>query len=303
MRLRRSFVWILLSLSAAAVAASRATQASNDSFHFEILGDRTGGTAPGVFEEAWKEAEATQPAFILTVGDSIEGGNDQTAEAEWLQFERIIGSKHRFQLFLTPGNHDIWSEKSEALFVKHAHQPHHYGFDYHQAHFTILDNSQGADGPNAQFSPGELDFLKKDLAAHQDAKVKFVISHRPSWLFPVLVGNTQVPFLQIVKQYGVKYVIAGHIHQMLHFELDGVTYLDLGSAGGHLRDTKQYERGWFFSHTFVSIEGESARFSIRELPAPFGKGRITQPGDWGSAGLNAVGHLRLPLKEVEAQGL
>jgi 3',5'-cyclic-AMP phosphodiesterase len=300
MRLFRPIVCFLVVLAAAAVATTKATSDSNDAFHFEILGDRTGSTVPGVFEEAWKVAEATQPAFILTVGDSIEGGNDQTAEAEWLQFERIVGLKHRYQLFLTPGNHDIWSAKSEALFVKYARRSTHYGFDYHQAHFTVLDNSRGTDGPNAQFSIDELDFLKRDLAAHESANVKFVISHRPSWLFPVLVGNTQVPFHQIVKQYRVKYVIAGHIHQMLHFELDGVTYLDLGSAGGHLRDTKQYERGWFFSHTFVSIEGDSARFSIRELSAPFGKGRVTQPGDWGSAGLNAVG---TRIRKTETPGL
>ncbi|MGA7409273.1 MAG: metallophosphoesterase [Bryobacteraceae bacterium] len=289
MRLCRIFACFLLVLSAADVGANRATEASNGSFHFEILGDRTGSAVPGVFEEVWKEADAGRPAFILTVGDSIEGGDDKTAEAQWLQFERIVGAKHRYQLFLAPGNHDVWSAKSEALFVKHAHQPHHYSFDYRQVHFTVLDNSRGADGPSAQFSPDELDFLRKDLASHAGAKVKFVISHRPSWLFPVLVGNTQVPFHQIIKQYGVKYVIAGHIHQMLYFELDGVTYLDLASSGGHLRDTKQYERGWFFAHTFVSVEGDSAQFSIRELPAPFGKGRITQPSDWGSAGLNAVG--------------
>ncbi len=302
MRLRPSLVCVLL-VSAAAVGANTAAQDPNSSFHFEILGDRTGGAVPGVFEEAWREADASQPAFILSVGDSIEGGDDQKAEAQWLQFERIVGPAHRYQLFLAPGNHDIWSAKSEALFVKHAHHPHHYSFDYHQVHFTVLDNSRSTDGPNAQFSPDELDFLKKDLAAHAGAKVKFVISHRPSWLFPVLVGNTQVPFHQIVKQYGVKYVIAGHIHQMLHFELDGVTYLDLASSGGHLRDTKEYERGWFFAHTFVSIERDSAHFNIRELPAPYGKGRVTQPADWGSAGLNSVGLLRPKVQKTQTNGL
>lgn len=300
MRLRRSFACILLALSAA--AANWAAQDANGPFHFEILGDRTGGAVPGVFEEAWKEADASSPAFILSVGDSIEGGNDQTAEAQWLQFERIVGARHRYQVFLTPGNHDIWSQKSEALFVKYARRPHHYSFDYHQSHFTVLDNSRGTDGPSAQFSREELDFLQKDLAAHAGAKVKFVISHRPSWLFPVLVGNTQFPFHQIIKQYGVKYVVAGHIHEMLHFELDGVTYLDLASAGGHLRDTKQYEQGWFFAHTFVSIDGDAARFSIRELRVPFGKGRITQPGDWGSAGLKAAVHTPRQPKKTEAPG-
>jgi Icc protein len=255
-------------------------------FHFEILGDRTGGAVPGVFEEAWHEANASRPAFLLTVGDSIEGYDDQTAEAQWIQFQRIVGTKPNYRLLLTPGNHDIWSAKSEALFVKYARRARHYSFDYHQAHFTILDNSRGDDGPAAQFSPDELDFLQKDLAAHASQPVKFVISHRPAWLFAVLVANAQTPFHQLMKRFGVKYVIAGHIHQLLHFDLDGVTYLDLGSSGGHLRDTRQYERGWFFAHTSVNVEGDSARFSIRELTAPFGQGRATTPAEWGSAGLS-----------------
>jgi 3',5'-cyclic-AMP phosphodiesterase len=283
MRVWRWFASILLVLTT--VAADTARPKSADSFHFEILGDRTGGAVPGVFEEAWKEATASGPAFILSVGDSIEGGDDQTAEAQWSEFDRIVGGKRRYQLLLAPGNHDIWSPKSEALFVKYAHRAHQYSFDYDQAHFTVLDNSHGADGPGAQFSPEEMAFLEKDLATHATQPVKFVISHRPEWLFPVLVGNTQAPFHQLIKRYGVKYVIAGHIHQMLHFELDGVTYLDLSSSGGHLRDTKQYERGWFFAHTSVSVDGGSARFTIKELPPPFGKGRATTPADWGSAGL------------------
>ena len=61
----------LLLLLLAAAAANRPGDASpSDSFHFEILGDRTGGAVPGVFEEAWKEANASRPAFILSVGDS-----------------------------------------------------------------------------------------------------------------------------------------------------------------------------------------------------------------------------------------
>jgi len=115
--------------------------------------------------------------------------------------------------------------------------------------------------------------------------VKFVVSHRPTWLFAVLLRNSNYPFHQILKKYGVNYVFAGHIHQILHFELDGVTYLDAPSAGGHLRDSKAYERGWFFGDTLVTVDGSKVAFRVQELAAPYGSGRVTTLENWGSAGL------------------
>ncbi len=60
-----------------------AAQADKGEFKFAILGDRTGGAQPGVYEEAWRETAADHPAFVVTVGDTIEGGDDMTMDAEW----------------------------------------------------------------------------------------------------------------------------------------------------------------------------------------------------------------------------
>lgn len=80
-------------------------------------------------------------------------------------------------------------------------------------------------------------------------------------------------------------MIAGHIHQMLAFHLDGITYLSMASSGGHLRASKRYQDGWFFEHSLVTVKGGSVQFKIEELTAPFGQGRVTRPDDWGPAGL------------------
>src|ERR1700676_2880305 len=136
-------IWLLGNRAAAQRAATQ-----NGSFRFVILSDRTGEGEPGVYERVWQEAAMEDPAFVLSVGDSIQGLNDATAEAEWRQFEQILTPYRRFPLFLAPGNHDIWSARSATLFRKHAAHPAqppqlaHYGFDYAQAHFTILDNSR-----------------------------------------------------------------------------------------------------------------------------------------------------------------
>jgi Icc protein len=271
-RLRMAAAYLaLLALPAAA---------GPESFRFVILGDRTGETQPGVYEEAWKEAAAGNPAFVVTVGDTIQGLQDTTAEAEWLSFEQMLMPYREYPLYLVPGNHDIWSKTSEKLFRKYARHDPHYSFDYHQAHFTILDNSRSDEMPQ-----NELAFLEKDLREHSAQPVKFIVSHRPSWLVNVVLRNPDFPVHQLAKKYGVRAVIAGHLHEMLHVDLDGVTYISMVSSGGHLRATKKYEDGWFFGYSLVDVSGAEAKFQIKELTPPQGQGRVTGLEDWGAAGL------------------
>jgi Icc protein len=242
-------------------------------FHFVILGDRTGETQPGIYEQVWKATAAENPAFVITVGDTIQGLADATADREWHEVQKIFPP--RIALYLTPGNHDIWSELSETLYRKYSGRPVHYSFDHEQAHFTILDNSR-----TEQFSATELAWLESDLRAHEKQPLKFVFSHRPSWIVEVLLKNPNSAIHQLAKKYGVQYVVSGHIHQMVHSNFDGITYLSMPSAGGHLRGTEKYEDGWFFAHTLVDVTGAQVRFQIKEL-----HNRVTVPTDWGPSGL------------------
>jgi 3',5'-cyclic-AMP phosphodiesterase len=256
-----------------------AAQSPLDSFRFVILGDRTGESQPGVYEHVLKAAAEENPAFIMTVGDTIEGPHDQTAESEWQEMVRVLSPYRRFPLYLAAGNHDIWSELSEQLFQKYAGHAPHYSFDYKHAHFTVLDNSR-----SEQFSAEEIAFLEKDLQTHAAQPVKFVVSHRPSWLMDVVLRDSHFPVHELAKKYGVRYVIAGHIHAMLCFDLEGVTYVSMVSSGGHLRASRRYEDGWFFGYSLVEIAGNEVRFQIKELASPHGQGRVSRLDKWGAAG-------------------
>jgi Icc protein len=246
-----------------------------DSFHFVILGDRTGEAQPGVYESIWAEATHGDPAFVVSVGDTIQGLNDATAEAEWRQVEQVLAPFRKFSLYLTPGNHDIWSEKSARLFREHAGHPEHYGFDYGPAHFTILDNSR-----SDELSKDELAFLEEDLKAHAGQPLKFIVSHRPSWIFAAAAGNPDFRLHQLARKYGVQYVIAGHLHEMLHYQLEGMDYVSLPSAGGHLRASGKYRDGWFFGYTDVNVRNNMAELQIHELA-----GRVSHLREWGPTGL------------------
>jgi 3',5'-cyclic-AMP phosphodiesterase len=246
-----------------------------DPFHFVILGDRTGETQPGIYERVLADATREKPAFVVSVGDTIQGLNDATAEAEWQQAERILAPYRKFHLYLAPGNHDIWSESSERLFEKYAGHTPHYGFDYGLAHFTILDNSR-----TNGLTDDEMAFLEEDLKAHRAQPVKFIVSHRPSWIFAAAGGNPDFRLQQLARKYGVQYVIAGHVHEMMHYKVEDVDYISVPSAGGHLRASGKYEDGWFFGYIDVTVRNGTAELQIHELG-----GKITPLAAWGPLGL------------------
>jgi 3',5'-cyclic-AMP phosphodiesterase len=266
---------VLRATAFAAFLALLLAAAPSDSFRFVLLGDRTGEAQPGVYEHVWQQLAKEHPAFVMSVGDTIQGLDDATAATEWRQIVAELRPYRSIPLYLTPGNHDVWSALSEQLFRQYAGHPLHYSFDYAQAHFAILDNSRSDDMP----AP-EIEYLERDLTAHAAQPLKFIVSHRPSWLLDAALQNPDFPLHRLAKKFHVQYVVAGHVHQMIHIEFDGVTYISLPSAGGHLRLSGRYEDGWFFGHTLVEVNGTDVRFRIEDID-----GRTTTLRDWGTVGL------------------
>ncbi len=251
-------------------------------FRFAIVGDRTGGAKPGVFEAVWHEIRGWRPDFVINAGDTIEGGNDATAELQWRQLRPVWRSFPR-PIYFTPGNHDIWSERSRRIYEQETGRPAHYGFNYRNAHFTVLDNS-GSFNLNAE----ELQFLASDLERHQSRTPKFVFFHQPFWLLPLKLQNSAFPFHQLARKYGVSYVVSAHVHQFSRMEQDGIVYIMAGSSGGRLRGhdpLQDFEQGWFYQWIQVNVEGPKVRATIKELAAPFGKGRAIDAEVWTGQGL------------------
>lgn len=271
---RRGVPIAALALIAAAVCAritagAPEAGAQENDFRFAILGDRTGEAHPGVYEQVWREIDGWHPDFVVSVGDTIEGGNDATAASEWRALRQLW--ERRYATYFTAGNHDIWSPRSRAIFEQQAEHPPFYGFNYQNAHFTMLDNSR-----DREFSFGlsgaQMQFLDRDLEQNRDREPKFVFFHKPFWLIPVKLQSSQFAFHQLIKKYGVSYVVSGHGHQFVREVDDGVTYIEAPSSGGKLKG-RGFEQGWFYGWIGVTVKGAKVEISVKEIGAPFGQGR------------------------------
>ena len=252
--LRIKLLWKIFICFVFAIVA-RSTVAQD--FTFAIIGDRTGDVQPGVYEKICQEVDRAKPAFAINVGDTIQGKNDGSADREWAEIQPLL--KHRFPLYLVPGNHDIWSDASERSWRVATKRAPFYSFDYKNAHFTVLDNSRTED-----LSPDQMRFLERDLAAHRSARWKLVIFHRPFWLIPVMFRNSSFELHRIAKEYGVTHVVSGHSHRYGMWTLEGVTYLMMGSSGGHLRGAIP-DDGWFFHWVEARVQGDSLDLIVHKL--------------------------------------
>jgi len=252
--MKRSIRWMLLGGAVLAALIG----GPGDDFRFCILGDRTGDAQPGIYERVWRDVGSEHPDFVINVGDTIQGGNDSTAEAEWRAL-RPLWDRYKYPLYFTPGNHDIWSPVSRKIYETATGRPAYYGFDYRQAHFTVLDNSQTED-----LSEQQMEFLARDLEKHKDRDPKFVFFHKPFWLVPVKFRSSQFPFHQLAKKYGVRSVFSGHGHQYVRASVDGIDYWEVCSSGGKLKGVGE-EQGWFYGHVFVRVSGSKVEMEVKKL--------------------------------------
>ena len=262
----------LLLLAAALLGAAPAPVS------FAIVGDRTGFAQPGVYQHIWREIDRSRVVFAINVGDSIQGGDDAKAAEEWDEIAPLFRRKLPF--YPVPGNHDIWSPASEKLWRRVTGRPPYYSFDVQGVHITVLDNSR-----THEIAPEQMKFLEADLASHTAARVRLIFFHKPSWLTPVLFRNPNFALHQLAKRYKVAAIVSGHVHRFARWNMDGVEYLMVGSSGGQLRG-ERFSDGWFFHWVEARVSGTKVDFIVRELPAPYGEGRVFPASEWTTRSLN-----------------
>ncbi len=227
--------------------------------HFVVIGDRTGGHQPGIYEQIVGEIGRLKPDFAVTVGDQIEGYTDDTVQLakQWAEYFAII-KPLPMPVFLTPGNHDITSDAALPVFRAVVGEPYR-SFDRDGMHFIILDNSRWES--SAELPKEEIDWLARDLALHADAPEKFVFFHKPFWYNSVALGKPDILHSLFI-MYGVTGVFSGHFHQYFSGKYDGILYTAAGSSGASAEDDPS---GLGYHFLWVTVDSEGVSISPVKL--------------------------------------
>ena len=223
-----------------AAATPWTSLAANDDprdFHFVVVSDRTGEHRDGVFHDAMAQINLLEPAFVVSVGDLIEGYTEdpETLREEWTEIEGYVGTLGQ-PFFYTAGNHDM-SNAIMAEEWKTRFGPSYYAFSYKDVLFITLnselfgmvhDRSKPVPGP---FDPQEqMAWLGKTLDDNPSPRWTIVLIHQPLWDSPRVHPDWE----RVEKMLSTRphTVFAGHMHRYIEHRRNDQSYITLATTGG-----------------------------------------------------------------------
>ena len=222
-----------------------ANDAAED-FHFVVVSDRTGGARPGVFASAIPKVNVLEPAFVVSVGDLIEGYTEDQAQIEWEwdEFEGFI-EQLEVPFFYAAGNHDM-SNATMAEIWQARFGPSFYRFVYKDVLFLVLNSElfsmvskPDTAGPGPWTQAEQLAFVERTLAEVPDPRWTIVIVHQPLWDYASGVRGDwpQVDAMLAGRDYTV---FAGHFHHYVKIEFARTaTTSPLPATGGRQRHARR----------------------------------------------------------------
>jgi predicted phosphodiesterase len=122
---------------------------SPDDFHFVIMADRCGGEEKGVFSQVIEKVNLMRPAFVVSVGDNINGYTDDPnkVNAMWDEYDSLI-KKLDVPFLKVAGNHDITNDMAAEIYAKRFGSTYYYSI-YKNVLFLFLNT----DDPSAKIDP------------------------------------------------------------------------------------------------------------------------------------------------------
>jgi len=265
-------IFILFSASAAVCAAK--VEKADCPIRFAVIGDRTGGAQPGIYEKIVAEVERLKPDFAITVGDAIEGYTQDTVSLnkQWKEYKDILAPLS-MPVYFTPGNHDVGADSATASTMRPVYErlvaKTYYSFDVKGVHFIILDT--GIPESSDKLPKEQLDWLASDLKKNQKASYTFVFFHKPFWHGTLALGKPDT-LHGLFRAYGVDAVFNGHEHNYFSGTYDGILYTAVGSSGGA---TDPGPTGLLYHFTWVTVDKKGISIAPVKLGSVLPWGELT----------------------------
>jgi len=233
---------------------------ADEDFSFAIVTDRTGEHRDGVFESAIGKLNLLMPAFVVSIGDLIEGYSEDEGElsAQWDEFQGFVAGL-RMPFFYAAGNHD-YSNPVMSRIWRERFGPSYYHFVYKGVLFLVLNSelfssvgkpSHSVEGPDTQ--QDQLTFAQHVLDEHRDARWTIVLIHQPLWDRP----QPHPDWLAVEAMLGARSysVFAGHFHTYTKQVRNDRRFITLATTGGGSR-LRGFDRGEFDHVALVHMSDE-----------------------------------------------
>jgi hypothetical protein len=241
-----------------------------ESIRIGIVGDQFGAydtdKAYDIMATGVHMLERYEPDILLHVGDMVESVRDIHSYEDYKAlFNRAatIMEKPGLPWLVAIGDHDVVppgykplseDRSRESWFLSLSRNTSlpldslpYYSFTFKDYHFISLysmeylhtDPRWGSIFLN-QISDKQLDWLKQDLEAHKSKKGTVVLVHQPHWY----VWSNWYRVHDILKEYNVQAVIAGHYHYDQDGGIiDGIRYMVMGATGGAIKESDAHSGG------------------------------------------------------------
>lgn len=244
---------------------------AEESFRFAVVGDRTGGAQPGIYQKVLAEVNLLDPDIILTVGDHIEGYNSDSTvtNKQWDEYFGLVKDM-KAKIYFTPGNHDITDNGMEINYRNRVGSPY-YSFDFKNTHFIILDVSRSE--KYSEIPKEQIRWLESDLEKNKDKENIYVFFHKPFW-FESARDNKPDSLHLIFKRYGVDGVFSGHYHGYFAGEKDGILYTCVGSSGSTMT-FENADLGYSYQFLWCTVKGNKLDVAVIDMGNIFDRDYVT----------------------------
>ncbi len=233
--------------------------AEDGPFEFAVIGDNRSGD--NVYSKVVKQIQQRKPLFVMNTGDVIPTpGNRQ----QWKNFWSLSRGVPR-PYFLIPGNHDINSLESQAVWRSEVDLPGnetYYSFTVGKNLFVVLNTCDPKH--DRQIAGEQLAWLNRTLSSKK-YEYQFVFLHHPLFLWREAshygmsldrYPKSRDRLHKLFVKKGVDVVFMGHEHTFKkQGKIGGVEYIITGGAGAPLYSG-------FNNVVFVNVDGDIIKAKV-----------------------------------------
>ena len=227
-------------------------------FNFVVVTDRTGGERKGIWQKGIDKINLMQPAFVVSVGDLINGYTKDIEKInnEWEEFNSLV-KKLEMPFFYVAGNHDYTNEVMENEWFKRFGSDY-YHFLYKNVLFICLNSEHGYTAlKNPDLGEEQVKFVEKILKKNTNVDWTMIFMHQPLWLKESGKNWLKVENLLKGRDHSV---FTGHHHKYKLHQRNKNDYFVLATMGGG-SELRGIEYGEFDHFMFITMTERGPYFS------------------------------------------